>query len=79
MEKEYRIIYQLNDQPMSVVIPVMNDPLGYSDPLLLGEDIVPTKVPFWVVEPSYLPSDRTFRNAWKLDLSVMGEPSGFGK
>lgn len=34
--------------------------------------------PFWVVDASAIPADRTFRDAWELDVASMGEPSGFG-
>lgn len=33
--------------------------------------------PYWIVDETIIPSDRTFRNAWGIDES-MGEPDGFG-
>ena len=39
---------------------------------------VPQGVPFWIVGADTIPTDRTFRDAWELDVVSMGEPSGFG-
>ena len=36
------------------------------------------KTPYWIVDPSAIPSDRTFRGAWELDESQLGEPNGYG-
>ena len=33
--------------------------------------------PYWIVEDSVIPEDRTFRSAWEIDES-MGKPDGFG-
>ena len=33
--------------------------------------------PYWIVEDSDIPTDRTFRSAWEIDESF-GEPNGFG-
>lgn len=44
----------------------------------IAQRVVPNAVPYWIVDPSAIPSDRTFRDAWKLDESQLGEPSGIG-
>lgn len=36
------------------------------------------KTPYWIVDPSIIPADRTFRDAWELDESQLGEPNGYG-
>ena len=33
--------------------------------------------PYWIVEDSVIPTDRTFRSAWEMDESF-GNPDGFG-
>jgi hypothetical protein len=38
----------------------------------------PTRAPFWIVNESEVPSDRTFRDAWELDVEALGEPTGYG-
>jgi len=69
-----RIVYQLPDQPTAVLIPcecgLTLEQIGQKD--------VPDGVPFWIVPADSIPTGRTFRDAWELDVSSMGEPSGFG-
>lgn len=69
-----RIIFQADGRPVSVLIPadcgMTLEQIGQKD--------VPAGVPFWIVEASTIPTDRTFRDAWQLDVASMGEPSGFG-
>ena len=48
----------------------------YAVPLLAEKD-VPHDLPYWIVESSTIPTDRTFRSAWEIDESF-GEPDGFG-
>ena len=69
-----RIVYQLPERPVSVVIPAE---CGLSL-AQIGRKDVPPGVPFWIVDASDLPEDRTFRNAWDLDFDSMGSPHGFG-
>lgn len=69
-----RIVYQLPEQPVSVVIPAA---CGLTMKQI-GQKDVPAGVPFWIVEAADLPADRTFRDAWDLDFDSMGEPHGFG-
>lgn len=46
-----------------------------------GNDIVleykTYHTPYWIVEASIIPTDRTFRSAWEIDESY-GKPDGFG-
>lgn len=69
-----RIVYQLPELPVAIVTPcecgLTLEQIGKKD--------VPAGVPFWIVEASAIPADRTFRDAWQLDVASMGEPSGFG-
>lgn len=69
-----RIVYQLPEQPIAILIPcecgLTLEQIGQKD--------VPSGIPFWIVESPDIPADRTFRNAWQLDVASMGEPSGFG-
>lgn len=69
-----RIVYQISGLPVSVVIPCSEE----IDIVQIGEKAVPAGVPFWVVDESTIPPDRTFRDAWDLDVTALGEASGFG-
>jgi hypothetical protein len=38
----------------------------------------PKGKPFWIVNESQISNDHTFFNAWELDLTSLGEPTGYG-
>lgn len=38
---------------------------------------VPTGMPYWIVDASATPADRTFRAAWELPVD-MPDPDGYG-
>lgn len=69
-----RVVYQVSGQQVAIVVPcdcgLTLEQIGQKD--------VPDGVPFWIVEADAIPTDRTFRDAWELDVASMGEPSGFG-
>lgn len=69
-----RIVYQLAGHPVAVMVPgecgLTVEQIGKKD--------VPHGAPFWIVDVGMIPTDRTLRNAWDLDIGSMGEPSGFG-
>ena len=44
----------------------------------IAKRIVPESTAYWIVSPDIIPEDRTFRAAWELDETVLGEPHGFG-
>ena len=69
-----RIVYQLPDQPTVVLIPCE---CGLTL-RQIGQKDVPQGIPFWIIPADSIPTDRTFRDAWELDVASMGEPSGFG-
>lgn len=69
-----RIVYQLTGRPVSITIPCA---CGLT-PEQIGQKDVPEGVPFWIVDADTIPADRTFRDAWELDVTSMGDPSGFG-
>lgn len=39
------------------------------DPIILGEKDVPAGIRFKVVDDSYIPTDRTYRNAWSFIIT----------
>lgn len=40
--------------------------------------IVPSGLPFWIVDSSILPNDRSDRRAWEIDLNKVGPADGVG-
>ena len=71
-----RIIYKNQDNSAAALIPAQEvlDTVGLQ---AIAEKDVPQDLPYWLVDASVIPSDRTARNAWEIDES-MGEPDGFG-
>ena len=71
-----RIIYKNPDNTVSVLIPSQEvlDTVGMQ---AIAEKDVPHNLPYWIVEDSVIPTDRTFRSAWEIDESI-GKPNGFG-
>lgn len=71
---ESRIVYQLDNQPVSILIPcecgMTIEQIGRKD--------VPAGAPFWIVDSADVPGDRSERDAWELDVDSMGEPDGVG-
>lgn len=67
------IIFQLEDSPVAIIHPVEGELIE------IGKKGTPSGVPFWIVDFSVIPSDRTFRNAWTIDVEAMGKPSGYGE
>ena len=53
-------------------------PVPELDILEVAEKDVPVGVAFWIVDKSFLPSDRTYRDAWELDTNSLGNPDGYG-
>ena len=71
-----RIIYKNNDNSVSVLIPTQ-EALSFATIEQIAEKDIPYNLPYWIVNTSDIPTDRTFRDAWEVDESF-GEPDGFG-
>lgn len=71
-----RIIFENSNGGVSIFAPSPETQLSL---LEIGRSAVPAGHPFWIVEASSIPTDRTFRNAWELDVNALGRPSGTGE
>ena len=71
-----RIIFENQDKSVGILIPSQEWIDLFGIEAIANKD-VPQGLPFWIVEDSFIPSDRTFRGAWEIDES-MGEPNGYG-
>lgn len=69
-----RIVYQIEGLPASIMTPCE---CGLTLEQIGGKD-VPKGVPFWIINAADIPADRTFRDAWELDVVALGKPTGFG-
>ena len=59
-----KIIYQ-TEEGLSIIIPT-----GEIDINEVARKDVPAGVDYWIIEDTDIPTDRTFRNAWKLIDSI---------
>ena len=71
-----RGIYKNTDGTISIIVP-SEEVLQTVGIKAIMEKDVPQDLPYWIVEDSIIPTDRTFREAWVVDESL-GEPDGFG-
>jgi len=67
-----KIIYQTDDG-IAVITPAPNCSL--TDAQTAAKD-VPTGSAYKIVEDSYVPSDRTWRNAWTIDSAILTDGVG---
>lgn len=73
---DLRIIYKDKDDKISILIPT-DEALKFATIEQIAEKDCPYNLPYWIVEDSVIPTDRTFRSAWEIDESF-GKPDGFG-
>ena len=71
-----RIIYKNLDNSVCVIIPTQ-EVLKFATVIQVAEKDVPHNLPYWIVEDSIIPEDRTFRSAWTVDENFC-KPDGFG-
>jgi hypothetical protein len=71
-----KIIFKNKDDSIGIITPT-EEALSFASIEAIAEKDVPKDLPYWIVEDSVIPTDRTFRNCWEVDESF-GEPDGFG-
>lgn len=71
-----RIIFKNEDNSIGIITPTM-EALSFATIEQVAEKDVPHNLPYWIVDESAIPIDRTFRDAWEIDESI-GNPDGFG-
>ena len=72
----YKIIFKNSDNSIGIITPT-DEALSFVPIEQIAEKDVPYNLPYWIVDASTIPTDRTFRSAWEID-EAMGEPIGFG-
>ena len=70
-----RIIFKNIDNSVGVLIPTQ-EALSFATIEQIAEKDVPKDLPYKIVEDIDIPSDRTYRNAWEWDNTIV--PDGFG-
>ena len=72
-----KIIFKNQDNSIGIITPT-DEALRFARLAQIAEKDCPYNLPYWIVEDSVIPEDRTFRSAWEIDESS-GEPDGFGR
>ena len=71
-----KIVFKNQDNSTGIITPT-SEALSFATVSQVAEKDVPHNLPYWIVEDSDIPSDRTFRSAWEIDENFE-EPTGFG-
>lgn len=71
-----KIVFKNEDNSIGIITPT-DEALSFATIEQIAEKDVPYNLPYWIVESSTIPTDRSFRNAWEIDDSL-GNPNGFG-
>ena len=72
-----KIIFKNEDNSIGIITPT-EEALSFATIAQIAEKDVVHNLPYWIVEDSVIPENRTFRSAWEIDESF-GKPDGFGK
>ena len=70
-----KIIYQTDDGGVAIITPTQ-DALTFMNIDEIAKKDVPTGVKYKIVEDSYLPVDRTYREAWTIDEAILTDGAG---
>ena len=71
-----KIIFKNQDNSIGIITPT-EEALKFATVIQVAEKDVPYDLPYWIVEDSIIPENRTFRSAWEIDENF-GKPDGFG-
>jgi len=71
-----KIVFKNEDNSIGIITPT-DEALSFATIEQIAEKDVVHNLPYWIVEDSIIPEDRTFRNAWEIDENL-GKPDGFG-
>ena len=72
---DQRIIYQNDEGGVSILIPAPECLTKYSIEEIAAKD-VPAGKPYKIITTDDIPFDRTFRNAWEVDPSILTDGVG---
>ena len=70
-----KIIYQTDDGGVAIITPTQ-EALTFMTIDEIAKKDVPTGVKYKIVEDSYLPVDRTYREAWTIDEALLTDGAG---
>lgn len=70
-----RIIYQNDEGGVSVIVPTPECLQEHTIEEIAAKD-VPAGKPYKIVDVADIPSDRTFRNAWEININTLTDGVG---
>ena len=70
-----RIIYQTDEGGVAIIIPAPECLLAHTIEEIAAKD-VPAGKPYKIVAVEDIPSDRTFRDAWEVDVATLTDGVG---
>lgn len=70
-----RIIYQTEDGGVAVVTPT-SEALEHFTITEIADKDVPAGLPYKIVDDVSIPTDRTFRDAWEIDVTTLTDGVG---
>ena len=70
-----KIIYQTDDGGVAIITPTQ-DALTFMTIDEIAKKDVPTGVKYKIVEDSYIPADRTYRDAWVVEEAILTDGVG---
>jgi len=70
-----KIVYQKGQQPVVIITPTNTE---LSEIHQEAKRAVPKDIPYWIVDNLVQPAEQIFRNAWRINEEILGEPSGTG-
>lgn len=70
-----RIIFQNDEGGLSIVVPSQEALERYGIDAIAKKD-VPAGKPFKIIDSSEIPTDRTFRDAWQVELATLTDGVG---
>lgn len=71
-----KIVFKNKDNSIGIITPTQ-EVLRFATVTQVAEKDVPAGLPYWIVDDTVIPENRTFRSAWEID-ETLGEPTGFG-
>ena len=70
-----KIIYKNESGGVSIITPT-DEALSFMSIDEIAKKVVPTGLPYKIVEDSEVPTDRTFRDAWVVDEATLTDGVG---
>lgn len=72
-----KIVFKNKDNSIGIITP-SQEALSFATIKQIAEKDIPNDLPYWFIKDDDIPTDRTFRNAWRISPELENNPDGFG-